>query len=128
MSILPMTVTLRCDWPGCERVFRSNASTSESARRGGEDEGWQYEIRYDLCPIHPRHQAYAIIAEQPPRFGCTSCGWVDEEPIGPYDDLASAAHWRAHLPTLTGDFGRCAGSRSDVERGAVGGGEVRGDA
>jgi hypothetical protein len=123
MSILPLTVTLSCDWPGCERVFRSESSRPETARTvaADEGEGWQFEIRFDLCPIHPRHQAYAVSTELPPRFGCTSCGWADEEPIGPYDDLASAVRWRAHLPELMGDFGRCAGSRSDVERGAVAG-------
>jgi hypothetical protein len=128
MSILPTAVTLSCDWPGCERVFRSESSRPETARTvaGDEGEGWQFEIRFDLCPIHPRHQAYAVSAELPPRFACT-CGWTDEEPVGPCDDLASAVRWRAHLPVLMGDFGRCAGSRGDVERGAVAGRAVLAD-
>lgn len=131
MSILPMAVTLRCDWPGCERVFRSADHASAAARITAKINGWDRNAGLDFCEIHPRHQAAfvrtPVLKGDGTWLRCVTCGWFDDDPAEPTVE-DSQARWITHLPELLGDFGRRPGEPSDVERGAVVAAEVRTDA
>lgn len=91
-------LTVKCDWPGCERGHSSASPSIFAARAEAQADGWKPVAALDLCPIHPPHEEFYVGL----RMHCKTCNWTDDNPKTPTPQEAQD-RWIAHLPELLSD-------------------------
>lgn len=91
-------LTVRCDWPGCERIHTAAEPTDREARLAVKLLGWDRMATGDFCPIHPRHEG--AFADAGFRLCCRTCGWVDNDLVKA-DTSTAKQRWITHLPPIT---------------------------